>query len=115
MTAGRLRIVLVIVSVVAITFAVLWITARHRISYLEDRPSYGPDDADVVARAYRLAAERDDITVEHVQSTLYALVVHFPDKRCVELAPHRRAMGGSQMYCFSRSGNRLVERFSLGE
>lgn len=115
MTEGRLRAVAAFATSVAIFAIIILVQVLSSLRVCEARPPHTEFDRDVVDASYRLAAHQDDVSVADVERMQYAIVVYFPGKRCVQLTPVLGALGGLQTYCFSHPGNRLVERYSIGE
>jgi hypothetical protein len=115
MTVAKLKIGAALLGATTLLTAALAIRAYTQLAEHEARPRYRAQEADVVDLAFQLSAQRADVSVEKARRFSYATVVRFPDRRCVQLAPPRGAVGGREVYCFSEQDRSLMERHLIGE
>jgi hypothetical protein len=115
MMGGKSKLVLGAAGALALASVALNVRAYSLLAQHEARPPYKAWDVDVVNLAFATAAHHEDVAVEDLKRMLYATVIHFPGRRCVQLAPISGATGGHKVYCFAEGGNQVVEHHSVGE
>jgi len=115
MTVGRLKILSALLATLLIGALILLFHYRNIVQASEGRPGFGPGDAALVERAYRLEATREHAPIEQIKEQDYPRVVNFPDRNCVQLSPPLTSMGGHSLYCFRNTDGALVEQYQVGE
>jgi hypothetical protein len=113
MTVAKYRAALIALLGLAGVLLFMLSRSAERLNQLEIRPTYFEEDSDVVEMAFREAARAESVPVEVVKRMDFALVIEFPDRRCVQIASTLETAGRTSIYCFLKPDNRLVERHRL--
>lgn len=87
----------------------------QRLEEYRIRPLSYSSDETIIVRSFRATAAFEHAAEEQIRRNSFAVVMHFPDKRCVELRPTLHVLGGGHVYCYENGSDRLIEQFGTGE